>query len=36
MTNSAKLTNIIGGYDYIPTLSNMQNCVASAVAGEIV
>ena len=36
MTNSAKLTNIIGGYDYVPTLSNMQNCVASAIAGEIV
>ncbi len=36
MTNSAKLTNIIGGYDYVPTLSNMENCVASAIAGEIV
>ena len=36
MTNSAKLTNIIGGYGYQPTLSNMENCVASAVAGEIV
>ena len=36
MTNSAKLANIIGGYGYEPTLSNMENCVASAVAGEIV
>jgi predicted aconitase len=35
MTNSVKLTNIIGGYGYQPTLSNMENCVASAVAGEI-
>ena len=36
MTNSAKLANIIGGYGYQPTLSNMENCVASAIAGEIV
>ena len=36
MTNSVKLANIIGGYGYEPTLSNMENCVASAVAGEIV
>jgi predicted aconitase len=36
MTNSAKLTNIIGGYGYQPTLSNMENCVASAIAGEVV
>jgi predicted aconitase len=36
MTNSVKLTNIIGGYGYEPTLSNMENCVASAVAGEVV
>ena len=36
MTNSVKLTNIIGGYGYQPTLSNMKNCVASAIAGEIV
>ena len=35
MTNSVKLTNIIGGYGYQPTLSNMENCVASALAGEI-
>ena len=36
MTNSAKLVNIIGGYGYQPTLSNMEDCVASAIAGEIV
>ena len=36
MTNSVKLANIIGGYGYTPTLSNMENCVASAIAGEVV
>ena len=36
MTNSVKLTNIIGGYGYEPVLSNMENCVASAIAGEVV
>ena len=36
MTNSVKLTNIIGGYGYQPTLANMENCVASAIAGEII
>jgi predicted aconitase len=36
MTNSVKLTNIIGGYGYEPTLSNMENCVASAIAGEVI
>ncbi len=36
LTNSAKLANIIGGYGYQPTLSNMENCIASAIAGEIV
>ena len=36
MTNSVKLANIIGGYGYEPTLSNMENCVASALAGEVV
>jgi predicted aconitase len=35
MTNSAKLTNIIGGYGYQPTLAPMGDCVRSAVAGEI-
>jgi predicted aconitase len=36
MSNSAKLVNIIGGYGYQPTLSSMEDCVASAIAGEIV
>jgi len=36
MSNSAKLVNIIGGYGYQPTLSSMKDCVASAIAGEIV
>lgn len=36
LTNSAKLANIIGGYGYQPTLASMEDCVASAVAGEIV
>jgi len=35
MTNSVKLVNIIGGYGYQPTLSSMENCVASAIAGEV-
>jgi predicted aconitase len=35
LTNSAKLTNIIGGYGYQPTLASMQDCVNSAIAGEI-
>ncbi|MGI9500857.1 MAG: aconitase X [Geminicoccaceae bacterium] len=36
LTNSAKLVNIIGGYGYQPTLASMEDCVASAIAGEIV
>jgi predicted aconitase len=36
LSNSAKLVNIIGGYGYRPTLASMKDCVASAVAGEIV
>jgi len=36
MTNSAKLTNIIGGYGYEPTLGTMEGCVESAVAGRVV
>ena len=35
LTNSAKLVNIIGGYGYKPSLASMEDCVASAVAGEI-
>ncbi len=36
LTNSAKLVNIIGGYGYRPTLTSLDRCVASAVAGRIV
>jgi predicted aconitase len=32
-TNSAKLTNIIGGYGYVPALLSMEGCVAAACAG---
>jgi predicted aconitase len=32
-TNSAKLTNIIGGYGYRPALLSMEACVAAACAG---
>jgi predicted aconitase len=29
-TNSAKLTNIIGGYGYVPALLSMEACIAAA------
>ena len=32
-TNSAKLTNILGGYGYKPALMSMEQCVAAACAG---
>jgi predicted aconitase len=32
-TNSAKLTNILGGYGYIPALLSMEECVGIACAG---
>ena len=32
-TNSAKLTNIIGGYGYRPVLMSMDACVAAACSG---
>jgi len=35
VTNSAKLTNIIGGYGYQPTLMSLERCVAAAIAGRI-
>lgn len=35
VTNSAKLTNIIGGYGYRPTLLSLERCVEAAVAGRI-
>jgi predicted aconitase len=36
LTNSAKLVNILGGYGYRPSLSSLERCLASAVAGRIV
>ncbi len=36
MSNSAKLINILGGYDYETVLGTMATCVDSAVAGRIV
>ena len=36
MTNSAKLTNIIGGYGYRPVLGSMAACVDSACKGRVV
>jgi hypothetical protein len=32
-TNSAKLTNILGGYGYKPALTSMEQCVTAACAG---
>jgi len=34
-TNSAKLTNILGGYGYRPALLSMADCVDAAVLGRI-
>jgi predicted aconitase len=34
VTNSAKLTNIIGGYGYRPSLMSLERCVEAAVAGR--
>lgn len=36
LSNSAKIVNILGGYGYQPALANMEDCIASAIAGEIV
>lgn len=36
LSNSAKIVNILGGYGYQPALASMRDCVAAAVAGEIV
>lgn len=36
LSNSAKIVNILGGYGYAPALASMEDCIASAVAGEIV
>jgi predicted aconitase len=35
VTNSAKLTNIIGGYGYRPTLMSLERCVEAAVTGHL-
>ena len=36
LSNSTKIVNILGGYGYRPALASMEDCIASAVAGEIV
>lgn len=36
LSNSVKIVNILGGYGYLPALASMEECVASAQAGEIV
>ena len=36
LSNSAKIVNILGGYGYRPALASMEECIASAIAGEIV
>lgn len=36
LSNSAKIVNILGGYGYKPALASMEDCIASAEAGEIV
>ncbi len=35
VSNSAKLVNIIQGYDYVPVLATTEQCVDAAVAGKI-
>jgi predicted aconitase len=34
-TNSAKMTNILGGYGYSPTLLSMEACVDVATRGRL-
>lgn len=36
LSNSTKIVNILGGYGYQPALASMEDCVASAIAGEVV
>jgi predicted aconitase len=36
LSNSTKIVNILGGYGYLPALASMEDCIESAVAGEIV
>ena len=35
VSNSAKLVNIIQGYDYVPVLATTDRCVDAAVTGTI-
>ncbi len=36
LSNSTKIVNILGGYGYAPALASMEECIASAVKGEVV
>jgi len=36
LSNSTKIVNILGGYGYEPALADMEECIESAIAGEIV
>ncbi|MBU2582055.1 MAG: aconitase X catalytic domain-containing protein [Alphaproteobacteria bacterium] len=36
LSNSTKIVNILGGYGYAPSLAPMEDCVASAIKGEVV
>ncbi|MER1966622.1 aconitase X catalytic domain-containing protein [Castellaniella sp. GW247-6E4] len=36
LSNSTKIVNIISGYGYQPSLASMEQCVESAIKGEIV
>jgi len=36
LSNSTKIVNILGSYGYQPALASMEDCIASAVAGEII
>ena len=36
LSNSAKIVNILGGYGYQPALANMEDCIQSALIGEII
>ena len=36
LSNSTKIVNILGGYGYEPALANMEDCIKSAITGEIV
>jgi predicted aconitase len=36
LSNSVKIVNILGGYGYQPALANMEDCIKSALVGEII